>query len=259
MSGISNAAGEAPLPRSLAIFTDFDGTLVELAETPDAIVVPDGLAEDLEHVNRVLDGAFAVISGRAVSDLDRYLPQGVAVAGGHGTERRRADGSAVEIVETSAAAAREIAARLAPLVEEHPLLILEPKNGAVALHYRRAPELEQVCLHAMADAIASSPGFDMMEGKMVVEARPPGASKGNAIRAFMQEMPFSGRVPVFFGDDRTDEEGFVVAQEMGGVGVKIGEGTSAAHVRAADVRTARAILRQLADRAGGFSGKPEEL
>lgn len=255
MSDTSSAAGSGPVPPHLAIFTDFDGTLVELAETPDAIVVPADLTEDIEHVVRRLDGAFAVISGRAVSDLDRYLPEGIALAGGHGTERRRADGSRIEVVETSAAAAQGIAERLAPLVREHPALILEPKNGAVALHYRRAPELEEACVHAMADAITIAPGFNMLEGKMVVEARPPGAGKGNAIRAFMGEPPFLGRIPVFFGDDATDEEGFVVAQELGGVGVKIGEGDSAAQVRAADTNAARAIIRQLADRI--FAGTPQ--
>lgn len=251
MSDIPSAAGPAPIPPNLAIFTDFDGTLVELAETPDAIVVPDELQDDIQHVMRILDGAFAVISGRAVADLDRYLPRGIALAGGHGTERRRADGSAMNIDESSTAAAEGIARRLQPLVRDHPPLLLEPKNGAVALHFRRAPELEQTCLHAMADAIADAPGFNMLEGKMVVEARPPGAGKGHAIRAFMQEAPFLGRIPIFFGDDTTDEEGFVAAQELGGVGVKIGDGASTAQVRTADARTARAIIRQLADRAAG--------
>ena len=248
MSDNPGAAGQTPIPPNLAIFTDFDGTLVELAETPDGIVVPDELAGSLQHVRALLDGAFAVISGRSVSDLDRYLPEGIAIAGAHGAERRRADGS-IDIAVAAPEAAQAIALRLQPLVKDHPDLILEPKNGAVALHYRRAPELEESCLHAMADAIAEAPGYNMLEGKMVIEARPPGTSKGNAIRAFMNEAPFKGRIPVFFGDDTTDEDGFLVAQELGGVGVKIGEGDSVAHVRTPDPTTARAIILHLADRA----------
>ena len=249
MSDTPNAEGAAPIPPNLAIFTDFDGTLVELAETPDAIVVPQELTHDIEHVRRVLGGAFAVISGRAVADLDRYLPQGIALAGGHGVERRRADGTIADEAPTGPDAAGDIAERLSGFVRSHPKLILEPKHGAVALHYRRAPDLAESCLAAMADAIADAPGYHVLEGKMVVEARGPGAGKGNAIRAFMQEPPFRGRIPVFFGDDTTDEEGFVAAQELGGVGVKVGDGEPAAHVRTPDTQTARAIIRQLADRA----------
>ena len=234
---------------SLAIFTDFDGTLVEIAETPDAIEVPDELPVELGHLIRCFDGAVAIISGRSLDDLDHHLPITIAAAGAHGAERRRADGTRLAADAGLVLATDRIAGRLQALAESHPELIVERKPGAVALHYRRSPDLAEACNSAMQTAVADAEGFEILEGKMVVEARRKGASKADMVRAFMQEPPFLGRVPVFFGDDRTDEDGFRAAQELGGVGVKVGDGETTASVRAADVTAARAIMVGLAERA----------
>lgn len=248
MSASLGAGGAVNLP-PLAIFTDFDGTLVELAPTPDSIVVPAGLGEEIARVADRLGGAVAVISGRAIDDLDRYLPSSLAAAGSHGAERRRADGSRVVGRPEREADARTVADRLEAFVREQTGLLVEPKPGSVALHYRLAPHCRELCLAAMDEALRDVEGFEALEGKMVVEARPAGTSKGEAIRAFMQEVPFKGRVPVFFGDDLTDEEGFAAARELGGVGVKVGAGETAAQLRAEDIRTARSIIRRLASGA----------
>ena len=110
----------------------------------------------------------------------------------------------------------------------HPGLRLETKRGSLALHYRQAPELEGLCLETLSAAIARSPGLTLLRGKMVVEAKPAAVSKGRAIEAFLEEPPFAGRQPVFIGDDVTDEAGFAVVQARGGLGVKVGEGPTAA-------------------------------
>ena len=127
----------------LAIFTDFDGTLVEIAETPDAVEVPESLADQLQRAAQELDSAFAVLTGREIADIDRYLaPLHLPVAGAHGTQRRRADG-VVETVDPAAIiGAEEIAHAVSPLVMAHPGLLMETKEGAVAVHFRQAPELE---------------------------------------------------------------------------------------------------------------------
>lgn len=242
------AAGGEAMPR-FALFTDFDGTLVELAPTPDAIVVPDTLGAEIVAAANRFDGAFAVISGRELSDLERYLPAGIAAAGGHGVERRRADGSRIALAEGLEEGAAALAQRLRPFAATHEGLLLELKNSAVALHYRLAPELADKAREAMAQAIEQVPGFEALDGKMVIEARPAAAGKAEAVRAFMQEPPFLGRVPVFIGDDTTDEDGFKAAQDMGGVGVKVGEGATAAKVRTPDVAGALAIIIGLAERA----------
>lgn len=240
----TSAGGPVILP-PLALFIDFDGTLVELADKPDAIVVPPDLIEEIQNAAERLEGAVAVITGRALDDLDKYIPTSIPAAGGHGIERRHADGTRTEASPDTTEAAQALARRLQDFAQDKPGLLVEPKTASVALHYRLAPDQREICIDAMTTAVADVDGFMVLEGKMVVEARPAEASKAAAIRAFMQEPPFQGRVPVFFGDDRTDEEGFAAVREFGGVGVKVGDGETQAQVRAQDIRTARAIMQRL--------------
>lgn len=248
-------------PPSLAVFTDFDGTLVEIAETPDGVEVPAEVTDRLGRALSQFDHAFAVITGRDIADIDRYLsPLQLPVAGVHGAQRRRADGSFDTLDQSVSTASDAIALALEPLVQAHPELIVEPKDGSVALHYRRAPELEETCRRALEEALLEHPGFTLIPGKMVYEARPAGLDKGTALRAFMQEEPFAGRVPVFIGDDRTDEDAFRAAQELGGIGIKLGPGTTAARMRIADIASVYALLQGLADiSAGGHSDAPEDV
>ena len=232
----------------LAIFTDFDGTLVEIAETPDAVEVSAELTDRLDRAVRDFDHAFALITGREIVDIDRFLsPLHLPVAGAHGAQRRRADGTLLEIDAEIVASAEAIAAAVAPLIDRHPELILEAKDGAVALHYRQAPDLEQECLLTMQEAITDHLDFMLVPGKMVIEARPASYDKGSALRAFMQEEPFIGRTPIFIGDDRTDEDAFRVAQELGGVGIKLGPGETIARLRIADVASVHALIEGLAE------------
>lgn len=231
---------------ALALFTDFDGTLVEIAESPDAIHVPDDLAEQIERIALEFDNAFAVITGREISDIDRFLaPLHLPVAGAHGSQRRRADGSMDDLDEELIAGAQEIARAIEPLAMAHPELLIEPKPGTVALHYRQAPQLAEACLRALEEVLTEHPQYSVVEGKMVYEARPIGFDKGAALRAFMQEEPFRGRIPIFIGDDVTDEDAFRAAQELGGVGIKIGAGDTAARMRIADVTSVRALIAGL--------------
>lgn len=246
MSAPTAQSGDAaPL---LAVFTDFDGTLVEIAETPDAVEVAPELADQLDRAARELDHAFAVITGREIADIDHYLsPLHLPVAGAHGAQRRRADGTILELDPAISAAADAIASAVQSLLTIHPELILEPKDGAVALHYRQAPALENECMMVMQEAIADYPEFTLVPGKMVIEARPASFDKGSALRAFMQEEPFVGRTPIFIGDDTTDEDAFRVAQELGGIGIKLGPGDTIARMRIADVASVHALLQGLTE------------
>jgi trehalose 6-phosphate phosphatase len=233
-------------PPELALFTDFDGTLVEIAATPQAIVLPPDTAALLGQANRDFGGAFAIVTGRALADLEHYLgPLPVIVAGSHGAELRLADGTAHAVSGALREGAALIAQALAPLLAEHSSLRLETKPGAVALHYRQAPQLEETARAAMRAALV--PGFALLAGKMVLEARPEAAGKGAAIRALMAVPPFLGRKPVFIGDDTTDEDGFAVVQDLGGVGIKVGEGPTIARLRVNGVAAARAVIRQLGE------------
>ena len=223
---------------SCALFLDFDGTLVDLAQQPEDVVVPPSLVATLRDLHAYLGGAVAVISGRPMEQLDAFLaPLRLPMAGVHGSERRAADGT---LSLHATYPLDEVQRAAQALADQHPALRLESKRGSLALHYRQAPQLEALCLDTLRAAVEASPGLTLMRGKMVVEAKPGGASKGMAIDAFMHEAPFAGRQPVFIGDDFTDEVGFTVVQRRGGMGVKVGGGPSAAWHRV----ESPAVLRQ---------------
>ncbi len=233
---------------SCALFLDFDGTLVDIASHPQAVVVPPGLPDTLARLRDLLAGAVAVVSGRPIQQIDRFLaPLVLSVAGVHGAERRRADGTlawqAVHPMDAVKAAALALA-------RAHPALVVEAKRGSVAVHYRQAPQLQALCLATMQAAVETSPGLTLLCGKMVVEAKPSCASKSQAIEAFLAEPPFAGRTPMFVGDDVTDESGFESVQRRGGIGVKVGEGPTAARERVASPEAMRlAMERALARQA----------
>ena len=235
---------------STALFLDFDGTLVDIAEQPHHVAVPNGLVETLSMLDDYLGGAVAVISGRPISQIDDYLhPLRLPAAGVHGAERRDASGEltllSAPILDLVEQAARKLAS-------QHSGLLVESKRGSLALHYRQAPELEDRCLSAMRGAVEQSPGVTLLQGKMVVEAKPSGATKGGAIEAFLREAPFAGRMPLFVGDDITDEVGFASVQRVGGLGVKVGEGASVAWHR---IATPELFRQQLQDAVAARTGK----
>lgn len=226
---------------SCALFLDFDGSLVDLAPQPEAVIVPSGLVGTLESLRTYLGGAVALISGRPIEQVDAFLhPLRLPAAGVHGAERRSADG-AISLMSTHPLEHVEAAALALAL--QHPELRVENKRGSLALHYRQAPELERLCLETMQAAVEQSPGLTLLRGKMVAEAKPGGASKGHAIEAFLREAPFAGRTPVFVGDDFTDEVGFSTVQRMRGLGVKVGEGATVAWQRLASPAALRYQLQ----------------
>jgi trehalose 6-phosphate phosphatase len=228
-----------------AIFLDFDGTLVDLAERPDSIRVPAGLPGLLERLARALSGRVAILTGRALGDLDRHVDAArLAVAGSHGLERRAAGGAAAAAAPPPGLAAARAA--LAAFAAADSRLLLEDKPAAVALHYRRAPAREAEAL-ALAGRVAAATGLAVQRGKMVVELRPDGADKGDALRALMAEPPFAGARPVVVGDDLTDEHAFRAAAALGGYGVLVGAPrATAAAFGLADVAAVHAWLEGLA-------------
>lgn len=227
---------------SCALFLDFDGTLVDIAAQPEDVVVPSSLVSTLQSLQHYLGGAVAVISGRPIGQIDEFLaPLQLPAAGVHGTERRGPDGK-ISLLSTYSLEAVESAATALAL--QHPALRVENKRGSIALHYRQAPELQALCLDTMQAAVQQSPGLSLLHGKMVVEAKPSGASKGHAIQAFLREPPFLGRTPLFVGDDITDEVGFTTVQNMGGMGVKVGEGSTTAWHRLASPQAMRLEMEQ---------------
>lgn len=238
---------------SCALFLDFDGSLVDLAPQPEAVIVPSGLVATLGSLATYLGGALALISGRPIEQIDAFLhPLKLPTAGVHGAERRGADGV---MTWMSTHPLEEVEKAAMALAAKHPQLRVENKRGSVALHYRQAPELERLCLETMQEAVEQSPGLTLLRGKMVAEAKPGGASKGHAIEAYLHEAPFAGRTPVFVGDDFTDEVGFSTVQRMHGLGVKVGEGATVAWQRLASPAALRYQLQAaVAAKAGKVNG-----
>lgn len=241
----SPSAPPPDLGGDLALFLDFDGTLVDLAETPDSIRVPPGLSPLLGRLAERLQDRLAIVSGRAIQDLDRHLScAGIAVSGSHGLELRLRDGSLVPL-----AAPRgldEARDRSMRFVEANPGLLVENKPFGIALHYRQAPEREAEVREFMS-RLAGLNGLTVQHGKMVVELRPPGADKGDALRALMTEPEFAGARPVFVGDDQTDEDAFRAAAALGGGGVLVGPPrATAAKWRLNGVAEVSAWLQRLA-------------
>lgn len=224
----------------MALFLDFDGTLVELAAHPQAVLIPARLGHTLAALYRHLDGALALVSGRRLLDLDGFLaPLQLPSAAEHGAQRRDAAG---RMSRAPATDLRPVQQAAQALVAQYPALVLEEKEMALSLHYRKAPELEALCLQVMRKALAGSPGLALIQGKYVVDLRPASVSKGTAIAAFMAEAPFAGRVPVFAGDDVTDEDGFEQVLRMGGHAIKVGAGPSLARLRCDSVAALAAWL-----------------
>jgi trehalose 6-phosphate phosphatase len=202
---------------------------------------------DLVHaLHAVTGGALALVSGRAIGDVDRLFPGGtLPVAGQHGLERRAAGGATTRVAVPADALARA-RARLAELVARHEGLLLEDKGMSLALHYRAAPQHEAL-VHDVVRGTAAALGdaWLVQRGKMVVELRPASADKGAAIRAYLADAPFAGRLPVFIGDDVTDEHGFEEVNRLGGHSIKIGEGASVARWRLRDVNDVERWLGQM--------------
>ena len=203
-----------------ALFLDFDGTLVDLAETPDAIRVSPDLGPLLERLRRKLDGRVAIVSGRSLADLASHVPaSGIAFSGSHGVELQFADGTRLPL--SVPIGLDDVHDRVAAFAAEHPGLLVEGKPAGIALHYRQAPRLEKEA-GAFMDTLAAERGWSVQRGNMVAELRPTGATKGDALRAFMTEPKFVDARPVFVGDDLTDEHGFEAAAELGGAGILVG-------------------------------------
>ena len=238
---------QPPWPLEPAVFLDLDGTLIEIAPRPDAVRRSQRLDALLERLPEATGNALAIVSGRTVADVDRLLsPHRLAVAGIHGLERRSAAG---EISRSAVSLDWMRGARNAMerFFESHPGLLLENKGASLALHYRSRPDLEDIVQQFVA-SLELPVTAERLQGRKVVEVKPRQVNKGTAIRAYMSEPPFAGRTPVFVGDDVTDESGFAVVNELGGVSVKVGAGSTVANRTLPDVSH---VLSWLAEAIAG--------
>jgi trehalose 6-phosphate phosphatase len=226
-----------------AYFLDVDGTLIAIADTPGGVRADKELFGLLAQLYQASGGALALVSGRAINDLESHLNGlSIPIAGLHGLERRDANGH-LHVHAAPAASMTHIRDALSAIVARHPGLLLEDKGLALALHYRRAPQLASYAHRIVAQlAVEARAGLEVQRGKRVAEIKPAGFDKGSAVLEYLKESPFVGRIPVYIGDDLTDEHGFAVVNELDGISIKVGPGRTCARFRVPDVAAVKAWL-----------------
>lgn len=232
--------------RSIAVFLDVDGTLIDIALTPDRVVIPDGLVDLVRELTRHAGGALAIVTGRPIAEVDRFLaPLAPVAAGVHGAQLRRQPDGAVELrakpidADLVAAVQREIGSR--------PNIMVEAKPTSIAIHYRQAPNLAAE-LEAVLERILkrSADHLVLAHGRKVMEIVPRDVSKGDALKLLMELPDFRGRKPVMIGDDVSDQSAFEAATNLGGFGLKVaGERFSVADADFANPTEVRAWLATL--------------
>lgn len=218
-------AHDFPEPdRQWALFLDLDGTLLDLADTPNAIIVPRMLAPSLAAATTWLGGALAIVSGRKLRNIDDILnPLVLPAAGEHGADIRLPDGT-IKQADLACAVPESWESHIEAVAKDWPGVTVESKTFNIAVHFRQAPErrdeVRELLWHTIQD---NTSGFEILSAHMAYELRHRSLTKGSAVLAFMRQQPFAGRIPVFVGDDVTDEDGFRAALELGGIGLHVAD------------------------------------
>jgi trehalose 6-phosphate phosphatase len=235
-----------PVGDNTALFLDIDGTLLDLAQTPDRVEVPRDLIKALERLGQHLSGALAFVSGRSLESIDTlFAPFKPAAIGTHGGEIRGADGQ----VSRGQPLSEKVVEVFNGLADNIPGLLLEDKRSALALHYRLAPEAQPVLVSAMDEhaRLFEAEKVRILHGKAVIEALPAGVDKGTAVLELARQKPFTGRAVLFGGDDTTDLDVFRILPRLNGRGFSVGRPfPGAEHV----FGSPRAVRQWLAGAAG---------
>jgi trehalose 6-phosphate phosphatase len=232
-------------PGRHALFLDFDGTFVDFAPTPDSVELRPGSKALLERLSGRLGGALAMVSGRKIADIDGFLaPLKLPASGVHGQEFRPAAGDFRK--QPATPDLDEARRRLSHLVRPDDPLLVEDKGGALVLHFRLHPEQRERAERLSQEAVAGLSDLHALEGHAIFEIRQRGISKALALQLFGDLPPFAGRLPVFIGDDTTDEDGFRAAAKAGGFGIKVGPGVTEAAYRLPDVTAVHDWLKRIA-------------
>ncbi|MFQ6551423.1 trehalose-phosphatase [Aestuariibius insulae] len=227
--------------KTASVFLDFDGTLVDLADTPDGVSVPDDLPALLQDLYNALSGRLALVSGRKISDLETFLPTFPGpMAGGHGAETR-IDGNYSAHPFSGSEGYDQMLASLEQIVSDHPGSLLEEKPTGAVVHYRQVPDKRETIGKALASIMERHKDLELHQAKMAFELKPSDVDKGEATLDLWKHL--GGNIPVFMGDDASDEPAMDLVQKHGGFAIKVGDGDTIAHHRKPDPASIRALLR----------------
>jgi trehalose 6-phosphate phosphatase len=223
---ISSGGPQLPRPEDLAtiaLLLDVDGTILDTAITPGSVVVPGSLRSSLSELHAKSAGAIALVSGRLIRNLDAlFAPLRLPAIGGHGAEMRHSSNDATQ-TRQAVTIGRALRNLIASAVTFDPRVILEDKGSSLAVHYRMAPQMEEALKTEIAAIVARTAAeyIETLHGKFVIEIKPINFSKGEAVREMMKNPPFAHRMPVFVGDDTTDESVFEILPMLGGIGYSV--------------------------------------
>ena len=214
---------DLPTPNRAAYLLDFDGTLVDIAPAPDLVRVDPQLPISLRRLRLLCGDAVAIVTGRPIAQVDALLPDtAYAIAGEHGTALRTSPDAEI-VVSVLPPLPPLWLERAASLAAGHPGAMVEHKRHGFVLHYRGAPDAAVQLRTGVEQLLAGVSGYELMAAKMAWEVRPAGIDKGSAVLALMRRPPFVGRLPIYVGDDVTDEDGMAAARALGGVGLQVDE------------------------------------
>jgi len=237
---------------SFALLLDIDGTILDMALTPGSVIVSNSLRSSLEELHAKCGGALALVSGRLIRDIDNlFAPLRLPAIGGHGAEMRLA-GEMVTQVRHADAIDDGLRGLVEAVAAADPRVIIEAKATSLAVHYRLAPELEQMLktkIAAIVDRVALQ-DIEVLHGKAVIEIKSSHFSKGTAVCELMKRLPFAGRKPIFIGDDSTDVSVFKMLPALGGIGYAVERFMPGAHGTFGSPREVRSWLASLCGRAG---------
>jgi trehalose 6-phosphate phosphatase len=233
-----------------ALLLDVDGTLLDIAPTPDGVVVPAILASTLRDLLAQSGGAVALVSGRTIDTLDRLFdPLKMPAIGGHGAEMRLSgDGPITK--HHPPPLNESLRRRLHALAELDPRLLVEDKLHSIAVHYRLALQSGDALKKKVTAIVDAEPGVESLFGKAVIEIKPTHFNKGTGVTALMTHPPFTGRTPLFIGDDTTDEAVFEILPDLAGSGYSVGRTMDGADARFESPRAVRSWLMRLSQHFG---------
>jgi trehalose 6-phosphate phosphatase len=247
-------AGTSLVPdlRKCALLLDIDGTILDLAPSPQQVWVPTGLRQTLARLDELTGGALALVSGRSLNDIDLiFSPLELAAIGGHGAEMRATAGA--EPVIRAKPLGTTLKRKLAAVTELGPGILAEDKGYSLALHYRLALDKGDAVRAAVDRICADAPpgSVEVLPGKLVVEIKAAGVNKANAVCELMNCAPFTGRNPIFIGDDTTDEPVFGVISQFGGLGFSVGRVIADVNGHFDKPESVRAWLTRIANQGKG--------
>ena len=220
----ARASGQHQPVDRMCLLLDIDGTLLDFADSPRLVAVDDELTELLNRAAAATDGAVALVSGRSLAQIDElFAPAHWPAAGLHGLERRDATGR-IHRANLDASQIDAARHRFEQIAWRYPQVEVEDKGLAVALHFRRAPELGTNLTREVQEIVDALGGnYRVQPGSCVLEITPRGASKADAVEAFLEERPFAGLQPLYAGDDLTDLAAFEAVERLGGWTVAVGD------------------------------------